>query len=93
MYEVAGYCDGQAVPETVADAKRGPRRLRAPCVCGATGLRYLGFSHKMPDVHPWPTLIYRCRLCKRTLSFLRLTADDARRALAEGVGVWPPPDD
>ena len=92
-YEVVGYTDGQAVPESVAQAKGGSRRLRAPCVCGGVNLSYVGFSHQMPEVHPWPTLIYRCNTCKRTLSLLRLTAEEARRSLGSGLGTWPAPDD
>jgi hypothetical protein len=92
-YRVVGYTDGAAVPLSVAEARRGPRRLKAPCVCGSTSLTYVGFSHEMPDVHPWPTLIYRCGSCQRTLSLLRLTAEDARRAIDEGLGTLEPDDD
>jgi hypothetical protein len=88
-FRVAGYCDGRAVPETVEQAKLGLRPLRAPCVCGEVDLRYVSYSHVMPAVHPWPTLIYRCTACNRRLSFLRLTAADARRAMAGGVGTSP----
>jgi hypothetical protein len=89
MFHVAGYADGKAVPHTVEQAKYGLVPLRTACVCGEVDLRYAGYSHKMPDVHPWPTLIYRCAVCGRTLSFLRLTADDARRAMVGGFGTQP----
>jgi hypothetical protein len=40
-------------------------------------------------VHPWPTLVYKCPACGRAVSFLRLSAEDARRALLGGLGVAP----
>lgn len=85
-FHVAGYCDGLAVPKTVAEAQGG-FRLRAPCECGGVELVYRGFSHEMPDVHPWPTLMYFCMSCRRTVSYLRLTAADARRAMSGGFGT------
>jgi len=88
-FRIAGYCDGRAVPETVEQAKYGLRQLRTACVCGDVDLRYVGYSHKMPDAHPWPTLIYQCRACQRKLSFMRLTAADARRAMIGGYGTSP----
>ena len=88
-YRVAGYTDGAGVPDSVEKAVTGLARLRSPCLCGEVALRYEGFSHRMPAVHPWPTLIYRCTVCGRKLSFLRLTAADARRALSGGLGTAP----
>lgn len=85
-YRVAAYCEGSTVPETVQEAEsRGT--LMAPCACGAVGLVYHGYSHRMPDVFEWPTLIYRCPACGAELSFMRLSAADARRALGRGLGV------
>lgn len=85
-FRIAGYCDGAAVPATVERAMT-PGSLRAPCVCGEVGLVYRGHSHAMPDVHPWPTLTYYCPSCGRTISYMRLTAADARRAMAGGFGT------
>jgi hypothetical protein len=85
-FHVAGYCDGLAVPQSVEEALGG-FRLRAPCECGGVDLVYRGFSHEMPDAHPWPTLTYHCVTCGRTVSYLRLTAADARRAMAGGFGT------
>ncbi|MFN2252575.1 MAG: hypothetical protein ACK2UL_11725 [Anaerolineae bacterium] len=85
-FRVAGYCEGRAVPETVEEAQSS-HRLRAPCECGGVNLVYRGFSHEMPDVHPWPTFMYHCTDCGRTVSYMRLTAADARRAMASGLGT------
>jgi hypothetical protein len=87
-FRVAGYCEGRAVPTGVEQAARG-QGLMVPCVCGETGLVYSGFSHQMPDVHPWPALNYACPSCGASVSFLRLSAADARRALRGGLGVAP----
>lgn len=85
-FRVAGYCDGAAIPSTVERAKAGSS-MRAPCVCGGVDLVYRGYSHAMPDVHPWPTLTYFCTSCGKTLSYMRLTAEDARRAMSGGFGT------
>lgn len=85
-YRMAGYCDGRAVPES-AEAAAAGRSVLVPCLCGAVGLVYRGYSHHLPEVHRWPTLNYLCPTCGAALSFLRLSAADARRALKGGLGL------
>jgi len=87
-FRVVGYCEGRAVPADVGSARAG-QPLGVPCVCGRSELVYTAYSHRMPHVHRWPTLIYACPACGANVSFLRLTAEDARRALQVGLGVAP----
>jgi hypothetical protein len=90
-YRIAGYVEGTTVPDGVEAAAAAPGPLGAPCSCGEVGLVYQGYSHQMPHVFRWPTLIYRCPACGRQISFMRLSAADARRALRVGMGVSDSP--